>query len=156
MLASGHNWVTFKDYDPTITRPGRVHEITHESYVGKNLDMRRITNWYGERLNEFVLDLASTQDVDGSSMLDNTLIVFFSEVSIIGDGIDAQHDATNTPLALIGGKNLGHQGGRCLRYANRSTNDFWTTLGRKLGLGESFVMGDPASHEGTLGELFTS
>jgi hypothetical protein len=156
MLASGHNWVTFKDYEPTITQPGRVHEITHQSYLGKNLDLRLVTNWYGERLNEFVLDLAATPDIDGSSMLDNTLIVFFSEVSITGDGIDAQHDPNNTPLALIGGKNLGHQGGRCLRYRNRSTNDFWTTIGRKLGLGETFVMGDPASHQGTLGELFAS
>jgi hypothetical protein len=156
MLASGHNWVTFKDYDPAITQPGRVHEITHQSYLGKNLDLRLVTNWYGERINEFVLDLAATKDVDGSSMLDNTLIVFFSEVSITGDGIDAQHDPNNTPLALIGGKNLGHQGGRCLRYGNRSTSDFWTTVGRKLGLGETFVMGDPASHQGTLSELFTS
>jgi hypothetical protein len=89
MFASGHNWVTLKDYVPAITQTGRVHEITHQSYMGKNLDLRLITNWYGDIINTFVLDLAQTLDVDGSSMLDNTLIVFFSEVSIIGDGIDA-------------------------------------------------------------------
>ncbi len=154
MLASGHNWVTLKDYVPAITQPGRVHEITHQSYLGKNLDLRLITNWYGDLLNSFVLDLAGTKDVDGGSMLDNTLIVFFSEVSIIGDGIDAQHDPKNTPLALIGGRNIGHVGGRCLRYTTRTTNDFWTTIGRQLGLTPDFIMGNPSDNFGGLPELF--
>ena len=89
-------------------------------------------------------------------MLDNTLIVFFSEVSIIGDGIEAQHDAKNTPLAVIGGKNLGHIGGRCLRYKTRTTNDFWTTVGRQLGLDPAFVMGNPTDNHGGLPELFSA
>ena len=96
----------------------------------------------------------NTLDVDGSSMLDNTLIVFFSEVSIIGDGIDAQHDPKNTPLAVIGGKNIGHVGGRCLRYTTRTTNDFWTTVGRQLGLDKAYVMGNPGDNHGGLPELF--
>ncbi|HVJ18057.1 MAG TPA: DUF1552 domain-containing protein [Polyangiaceae bacterium] len=154
MLASGHNWVNMKHYVPELSQSGGVHEITHLNYEGKNLDMRLITDWYGKLLNEFVLDLAATPESDGSSMLDNTLIVFFSEVAIIGDGIDAQHDATNTPLAMIGGKNLGNVGGRCLRYQTRTTNDFWTTVGQKLGLGEDFVMGNPADNHGLLSELF--
>ncbi len=154
MLSSGHNWVTLKDYVPEITQTGRVHEITHQSYLDKNLDLRLITNWYGDLLNAFVLDLAATPDVDGTSMLDNTLIVFFSEVSIIGDGIDAQHDPRNTPLAVIGGKNVGHVGGRCLRYTTRSTNDLWTTIGQKLGLAPSFIMGNPSDNFGGLPELF--
>jgi hypothetical protein len=90
-------------------------------------------------------------------MLDNTLIVFFSEVSIIGDGIDAQHDPKNTPLAVIGGKNLGNVGGRCLRYTTRTTNDLWTTVGRQLGLDSNFVMGNATdNHVGSPGlpELF--
>jgi hypothetical protein len=154
MFASGHNWVVLKDYVPAITQTGRVHEITHMSYTGKNLDLRLITNWYGDIVNNFVLDLANTLDVDGSSMLDNTLIVFFSEVSIIGDGIDAQHDPKNTPLAVIGGKNVGHVGGRCLRYTNRTTNDFWTAVGRQLGLDSTYVMGNPTDNNGGFPELF--
>jgi hypothetical protein len=156
MMTSGHNWVTFKDYVPELTQSGRVHEITHQSYLNKNLDLRLITNWYGDMFCKFVLDLAATPDVDGSTMLDNTLIVFFSEVAIIGDGIDAQHDRNNTPLAVVGGKNLGHLGGRCLRYTARTTNDFWTTVGRKLSLDAGFVMGNPGDNSGTLGELFVS
>ncbi len=154
MFSSGHNWVTLKDYVPAITQTGRVHEITHQSYLGKNLDLRLITNWYGDIVNTFVLDLAQTLDVDGSSMLDNTLIVFFSEVSIIGDGIDAQHDPKNTPLAVIGGKNVGHVGGRCLRYTTRTTNDFWTAIGRQLGLDKAFIMGNATDNTGGFPELF--
>jgi hypothetical protein len=153
-FASGHNWVDIKDHIPDLIESGKVHEITHKSYENKNLDMRKIADWYGQILGDFVLDLAATPDVDGSMMLDNTLIVFFSEVSIIGDGIDAQHDPNNTPLAVIGGSSLGHVGGRCLRYTNRNTNDFWATVQQRLGL-DATEFGNPEDNTGEMSELFS-
>jgi hypothetical protein len=48
-------------------------------------------------------------------MLDNTLIFFFSEVG-------QWHEHDDVPLALIGGRNLGNVGNRCLRY-DRQVND---------------------------------
>jgi hypothetical protein len=38
-----------RDVALCLPQPGRVHEITHQSYLNKHLDLRLITNWYGER-----------------------------------------------------------------------------------------------------------
>ncbi len=152
MFSSGHNWVNLKELVPGLSRSGKIHEITHQSYANKNLDMRLVAHWYGNLLVDFVEDLARTPDVDGSSMLANTLVVLFSEVSIIGDGIDAQHHVGNTPLALIGGSALGNEGGRCLRYTGRSTNDFWLTIAQKFGV-ELTRVGEPGDNRGPLPEL---
>jgi hypothetical protein len=154
MFSSGHNWVTLNDYVPNLLQVGKVHELTHLSYTNKNQDMRLIAGWYGDLLTSFVADLAATPDVDGASLLDNTLIVFFSEVSIIGDGIDAQHSATNTPLAIIGGRALGHTGGRCLRYTNHTTNDLWAAVAPQFGVPMT-AFGNPGDNHGPLPELFT-
>ncbi len=156
MLAAGHHWVNFKALLPDMIRSGATHSVTHTNYANKNLDMRRISSWYGNILGPFVQDLASTPDADGSSMLDNTLIVFFGEVSITGDGVAAQHSYKNTPLVMLGGKNIGNVGGRCLRYTGRNTMDFWTSVGRQLGLAEDFVQGEPDFSSGGLPELFAT
>jgi hypothetical protein len=153
MLSSAQNWVTIEEQVAGLVTTGHVHEITHKSYLEKNLDMRLIANFYGTLLADFVESLANTEEADGTSLLDNTLIVFFSEVSITGDGIDASHDVGNTPLAVIGGNAMGHTGGRHLSYTNRSTNDFWATVGKQLGA-DMTTFGNPEDNSGELAELF--
>ena len=154
MFSSGHNYVNFNGIIPGLIRKGRVHAVSHLNYKDKNLDMRRISDFYGGILSSFVQELSETPDVDGSSMLDNTLLVLYAEVSIAGNGTAAIHSHANTPLVMIGGKNIGHVGGRYLRYRRRNTTDFWTSVGRQFGLAEDFVMGDPAIGNGGLPELF--
>jgi hypothetical protein len=153
MFASGHNWVELDHYVPGLKERGKVHEITHRSYAGKEQDMNLMAHWYGNQLVSFVQDLTQAVDSDGSPMIDNTLIVFFSEVTITGDGIAAQHAADNTPLAVIGGKNIGHSGGRCLRYQGRTTNDFWATVQQRFGV-ERQQFGKASDNHGGLPELF--
>ncbi|GEM_PF-1709054 len=155
MFASGHNWVNMKpSYLPNLSQNGNVHEVTHIDYAGKNVDMRMITGWYLDHVVTFVQNLANTPDIGGGTILDNTLIVFFSEVAITGNGLNGQHDSSNIPLLMIGGQALGNQGGRCLQYSGRTTNDFWATIAPKLGVAmDNF--GNPGSNTGKLPELFT-
>ncbi len=54
-------------------------------------------DWYAKKIVQFVQSLASTPDVDGRSLLDNTLIVLTGEV---GTGT---HDTRNKLHTLIGG-----------------------------------------------------
>ncbi|MDX2055513.1 MAG: DUF1552 domain-containing protein [Polyangiaceae bacterium] len=154
MFSSGHNWVDMKQsYLPNVSQSGNVHEVTHVDYQGKNLDMRLITGWYLDHLVGFVQSLANTPDIGGGTLLDNTLIVFFSEVAITGDGLNAQHDSRNIPLLMIGGQALGNEGGRCLQYSGHTTNDFWATVAPKLGVAMD-RFGKPESNTGKLAELF--
>jgi hypothetical protein len=83
-------------------------------------------------------DLMSTPDPAGAgSMLDNTVIVF------IGDNGEQHHStASEFPIVLIGGKNLGLKtGGQTVVYpgvdsggaAHRQVSNLWNTLGHLAG-----------------------
>src|SRR5579864_5852917 len=79
-----------------------------------------------------VQSLAKTQDLDGSRMLDNTLIVW---VSPLGYG---NHQTFNIPVVLAGGKNLPGAfpkgQGRHVVCANRnSLGDLWAQVLRMFG-----------------------
>ncbi|MEE9381899.1 MAG: DUF1552 domain-containing protein [Nannocystaceae bacterium] len=153
-FASGHNWASLNDFVPTLSQQGKIHEMTHRSYVGKDADMTKIAHWYGGKVVRLVQDLAGMTDLDGNTVLDNTLVVFFSEVMITGDGIAAQHAGDNAPLAIIGGRRAtGHVGGRCLGYSDRSTNDFWATVQQRLGI-DATSFGNSEHNSGGLSELF--
>ncbi|MGH1468354.1 MAG: DUF1552 domain-containing protein [Bdellovibrionales bacterium] len=56
---------------------------------------------FAQVVTNFVQDLASTTDIDGNPMIDNTCIVLTSEIAT------GTHDTKRKPLFLIGGKNAG-------------------------------------------------
>lgn len=60
--------------------------------------------WYGQKVVNFVNSLNSVQDVDGNTLLDNTLIVLLGEV---GNG---RHDQRDMTYVLIGGGNRVSRG----------------------------------------------
>ena len=154
MFASGHNWVTFKDYVPAITQSGRVHEITHQSYAQQ--ESRPSPHHQLVRRHPQHLRARSR----GHPRRRWKQHARQHAHRVLQRGLDHRRRnrctarPKNTPLAVIGGKNLGHVGGRCLRYTTRTTNDFWTTVGRQLGLDQAYVMGNPGDNHGGLPELF--
>jgi len=66
------------------------HPVNYAAYKGW-------IEWYGNKIVNFVNSLNSVQDVNGGTLLDNTLIVLFGE---IGNGVHDQRDMT---YVLIGG-----------------------------------------------------
>ena len=98
-----------------------------------------------------VQSLANMQDLDGSRMLDNTLVVWVSPM-----GYGAAHQCFNIPVVLAGGKNLsgafpkGQQ--RHVVCSNRnSLGDLWAQVLRMLG-GSDMTFGATgtlASYAGT-------
>ncbi len=78
-----------------------AHYEKRDAEAGDN-DRRRNSfdgwvNWYAQKVTQFVQSLASTPDIDGRSLLDNTLIMLTGEV---GTGT---HDTRNKLHTLIGG-----------------------------------------------------
>ena len=124
-----------------------VHRVTHRSGNTDNKnDLTQITSWYVDRTTEFIQALAATPEGDGS-VLDNTLIMFFCEVA-------ERHDHDEMPIAIIGGKNMGHTGGRVLKYPGRNSNDVSFTIMNQLGM-DIDRFGENKFHGGTLQELFS-
>ncbi len=122
-----------------------IHPTAHDYKVDP---LTQATSWYCDVVAKFVLDLATTMEADGSSVLDNTIIMLASEVG-------QYHEFNNIPLVLFGGSKLGLKGGRCLRYtgAGRTPADVWTAVSAAFGVPMT-AFGDPAYNAGPLPELF--
>jgi hypothetical protein len=75
------------------------HYLTHHGYdQEKILKVAQIERWYMERFARFLRTLDEMQDADGTSVLDNSMIVYGSA---IGDGNKHNHD--ELPVVLAGG-----------------------------------------------------
>ena len=146
MWAPGNSRVDMSRLIPGV-EPLGYHRITH-SGANRAADETAIHRWYNQQMVQLIEALRDTPDLDGSSLLDNTLVVVFSEMSVADP-----HTFTEVPIQLFGGANLGLGGGRKLDFAGRSTNDLWLTVGRALGL-ELDCFGLPEHCDGPLPGLF--
>ncbi|MEM9458996.1 MAG: DUF1552 domain-containing protein [Myxococcota bacterium] len=120
MWAAGTSHVNFSDVIEGVRDKGH-HGITHSSSPKAELAM--IDTWYSERMAEFLADLDATPDPFGSgSLLDNTLVVYLSEMAQGG------HTFRDVPAILFGGAGGRLGGGRYLQYDGRSFNDLWLAI----------------------------
>lgn len=150
----------------TIGDPNGHHDVSH-LLNGNSSDAHYIIDkYYCDRTAELLADLAATPDVDGSSVLENTLVVFWSEVS---EG--SNHGIVDMPVVLFGGKFLKLQGGSFLQLGNPATNakfspggqydkgpppymsDFWVTTARAWGH-DLNAYGDPMWNTGTISGIY--
>lgn len=145
MWASGTSHVNFSDVIPGVRDQGH-HGITHSSSPTDELAL--IDHWYAERMAEFLLDLDATPDpfAEGS-LLDNTLVVYLSEMAKGG------HTFQDVPAVLFGGTSMGLTGGRYLQYDHRSYNDLWLAVAQAFGLAID-VFGDEDKSGAPLENLF--
>ncbi len=125
MWAAGTSHVNFSDVIDGVRDQGH-HGITHSGSPNDELAM--IDTWYAERMTEFLLDLDATDDplAPGTSVLDNTLVVYISEMA------RGSHNFQDVPCALFGGACGRLQGGRALQFDDRSYNDLWLAVAHAM------------------------
>ena len=111
--------------DPT--KP--LHETSHQTDPASIEALAAMDTYYSQQTAEFLLDLKNTKESDGSSMLDNTLVVFFSDVSI-----GNVHGSKRMPVIFFGGKSVGLQQGRWLDMHDRFMNDIWASTLAAFGV----------------------
>ena len=144
MWAPGNSPVNFSRTIPGVENRGH-HDITH-SGGNREHDESAIHRWYNVQMAGFIAAMRDTPDLDGGSLLDSTLIVIFSEIHL------GSHTFDNIPIQLFGHAG-GLEGGRLLRYGNRSTNDLWTAVASAMGHPIEFF-GDRERCDGALPGLF--
>ena len=84
------------------------HPLTH--HRGNDVRKRQageIDVWHAKMFGEFLAKMKTTQDSDGSSLLDNSMLVYGA-----GLGNGDIHSQWNVPVALLGGAGGQLQGGR--------------------------------------------
>jgi hypothetical protein len=123
-----------------------LHSVAH----GGSADtLANATRWFMDMLAGYIQSLADTIDFDGSPLIDNMVMTLSSDVS-------ERHNFINVPYFVAGGKNLGVQGGRLLRYPGYASNDVFSSLLKPFKVdiaGSKF--GDPAHAKGPLPEFVT-
>jgi hypothetical protein len=84
---------------------------------------------YNTFLATLLDELAATPDVDGSPMLDHTIVVHCKQMG-------ENHDKNRLFWVMAGGRALGVRGGRALRLGAEShyVNDLHVALARKMGV----------------------
>jgi hypothetical protein len=138
------------------------HDISHNQ-GGDSTDAQYIIDkYYCDRTAELLAELDATMDVDGNTLLDNTLVVFWNEISN-GNA----HGAVDMPVVLFGGKFLKLKGGSFLTLGQGGQNpaqsydkpgapwmsDLWVTTAQAWGYGLS-SFGDPSWNSGVIKGIY--
>ncbi|MDB4982641.1 MAG: putative conserved secreted protein [Myxococcales bacterium] len=126
--AHGNSDVQFSQLIPTFGTMTGHHDISHATDAASVDRLAAIDQFYCARVAEFLTDLKNTPEGTGN-MLDNTFVVFFSEVAL-----GAGHGWTKMPVTFFGGKSVGLQGGRNLMMNGRYLNDIWASVLLAFGL----------------------
>jgi len=134
--------------DPAITRGH--HDMSHDGdTVTDTLEqLTKINTWYAQQLNYLLNALKSAKEADGSSMLDNTLLIWCNELS---RGNVHSHD--HMPFVLAGGAGGALRTGRFLSYAKSVPhNNLLVSCMNLMGVAGT-TFGDPAFCTGPLANL---
>jgi hypothetical protein len=111
-----------------IGAPGGHHDISHHGGRAENLNkLRRIDYWWFRRFAELLLRLKSLPDIDGRTVLDNTLVFLGTDVS---DGDEHNHD--DMPVVLAGG-GAGFTMGRHVQYQGNWFGELFVAIANGLG-----------------------
>jgi hypothetical protein len=108
---------------------GGHHTLSHENDAATFATLTKLYTWYTERFAYLLDRLAATPDTDGTSVLDNTLVIWGSEL-----GTGWTHSLDNVPFILAGGANTPLRGGRYLKVSNTLTNRVLVTALEATGI----------------------
>lgn len=130
---------------------GGHHMVTHDSSPGAQAILTNVYRWYTERFVYLLDRLAATPDVGGTTMLDNTLVIWGSE---LGRGWD--HDISNVPFVFAGGAAGRMSGGRYLRVTSMRHNRVLVTACHAMGLTDVSQYGSTDTESGPIPTLLSS
>jgi hypothetical protein len=99
------------------------HYYSHQSNTSSQQKFIECRKWYMEQFAYLVEQLKNTPDVDGGSLLNNTIVYMFSE---LGDG--ANHDARSMPIVTAGQAGGQLQTGRALKFNGESHTKLFVSM----------------------------
>jgi hypothetical protein len=114
------------------------HDLTHhqnrEDWIVK---VEEIDLWYARQFAKFLTKLKETEDVDGRSVLDNSMIVYG------GGNSDAnRHTHSNLPIILAGGGGGTLTPGRYVKHGGTPASNLFLSLADRFGVKDLAEFGD--------------
>ncbi len=108
---------------------GGHHTMSHDSGPDAQTALAGLYTWYAQRFAYLLDRLAATPDVDGTTLLDNTLVIWGSELGRAWD-----HDISNVPFVFAGGAGVGLRGGRYVQAPDTQLNRVLVTAMNAMGI----------------------
>ncbi|MGA2229288.1 MAG: DUF1552 domain-containing protein [Tepidisphaeraceae bacterium] len=96
-----------------------------------------IDHWYVQQLAYFLNKMDQTQDVDGNSLLHNSMIIYGS-----GHADGNRHTHTNLPIILAGAGGGALTPGRYIQHQSTPVTNLYLSLMDKMGAGGLARFGD--------------
>ncbi len=166
-LSTAQSGVNYKQLLPNTeswTQPTDTyhHGISHDSVPTSQIPsasqiqqdavdkMSAISEWIGGQIAYLANALASYEDAPGETVLDNTAILWVSEIS---EGPNHRFD--DMPYVLVGDMGGALKTGHFAFGNNETHNNLFVTLGRAMGIEDYDVFGDPQFCSGPIGALLT-
>ena len=124
MWASGTSWVSFPGNldgadlrlrGATTVASAPHHPPSHSQDPDLRDWLAKIDAWYARQTSLALQEFDAQRDADGNTLLDNTVAAYVSE-----GGDCLQHDQTNIPFLVFGGKNTRIRGGRFIKATGGS------------------------------------
>jgi hypothetical protein len=114
------------------------HDLTHHQNRKEWIDkVADIDLWYVQQLAKFLDKLNQVKDVDGRSLLYNSMIVYGS-----GNADGNRHTHINLPVVLAGCGGGALRMGRYVRYPDQPMSNLFLSLGHVLGVRDLKRFGD--------------
>jgi hypothetical protein len=165
MWASGTSWVVFPGTFQGATIYGNLMSAPHypPSAAGDSATqawLNQIDQFYSAATSAVLQEFATTPDIDGNMLIDNTIIVYVTELARAWD-----RNQQNMPVIVFGGKNTRVNGGTFLKIkdgplpaqtggtGNRPFNDLWLALAGAFGVSLT-SLGDKTQYTGPLAGVF--
>jgi hypothetical protein len=118
--------------------PEGHHDLSHH---GDNAEkIQKITDidlWYVKQLAGFLAKLRDTKDVDGNSLLHNSMIVYGS-----GNADGNRHTHVNLPIILAGGGGGSLTPGRFIQHGSKPATNLFLSLADRMGVKNLERFGD--------------
>ena len=118
------------------------HHFNNEEKIQK---LTQIDHWYAQQFAKFLQKLQDTKDVDGGSLLHNSMILFGA-----GNTDSNRHTHTNLPLILAGGGGGALTPGRYVQHGSQPMTNLLLSLADKMGAQKLGSFGDST---GRLGDV---
>lgn len=118
--------------------PEGHHNLSHHRNDEELMQkIAEIDLWYIQQLSVFLARLAEVEDVDGMSLLDNSMIVYGS-----GNSDGNRHTHRNLPILLAGGGGGSLTQGRYVDHKSQPMCNLYLALAEKMGVGNFARFGD--------------
>jgi hypothetical protein len=105
------------------------HNLTHHRNIPEMIDkVKEIDLWYVKQFAKFLDKMEQTKDVDGRSLLHNTMIVYGS-----GNADGNRHTHTNLPIVLAGSGGGGFKAGRYVKATPAPLTNLFLSMADQMG-----------------------